>query len=132
MFDWVTDFFLGLCGVISTVAEWMLNLPAAIVNALIDLWYLLKDETLNALGNLLWDSFSVLANLSPWNFNVDQELLNSIYVNANLFFPVDDLIAIAIFLLETWVMVKVAKYSVFLALTFFKPRKPNLSVGSGE
>jgi hypothetical protein len=43
------------------------------------------------------------------------------------------LIVILIFLLETWLMVKVAKYSVWLALIFFKPRKPNLKfLNSGE
>jgi hypothetical protein len=88
----------------------------------------MREETLNALGKLLFDSFSVLASLAPFPLNVNQETLHSFYVNANIFFPVDDLVTLAVFLLETWVMVKVARYSVFLALIFFKPRKPKLSI----
>ena len=128
MFDWINDFFAGLIDIVVTFVEWLLTLPVKLINYLIDLWYWIREETLNGLKNLLWDSFQALVSLSPWEFTVDEQLLNSIYVNANIFFPVDDLVAMGIFLLETWVCVRVARYSVFLALLLFHPRKPNVQM----
>ncbi|MCF7900573.1 hypothetical protein K9K77_03620 [Candidatus Babeliales bacterium] len=133
MFDWIGDFFVALGQMLYNIIEWFLNLPLKLINFLIDVWYWLREETLKSLGNLLWDSFSALASLSPYPINVDQYQLEYFYVNANIFFPVDDMIVLAVFLLETWIMVRVAKYSVWLALIFFRPRKPNLSLlNSGE
>lgn len=131
MFDWIPDFLAAIGKFIYDVAAWFLSLPGKLINALIDLWYWMREETLKALGNLLWDSFSVLASISPWNFDIDQQLLNKMYSTANTFFPVDNLIVILIFLLETWLMVKVAKYSVWLALIFFRPRKPQFKMTTG-
>lgn len=127
MFDWVSDLWTSICDFIVTVITWLLNLPLKLINYLIDLWYWMREETLKSIGNLLWDSFSTLASLSPYPLNIDQTTLHSFYVNANIFFPVDDMIVLAVFLLETWIMVRVARYSVWLALIFFKPRKPKLS-----
>jgi hypothetical protein len=131
MFDWLTYFLNAIGSFIVQALEWFLSLPLKLINALIYLWYWMREETLRCIGNLIWDSFNVLSSLSPWNFTVDEQLLHKIYSTANLFFPVDDLIVILIFLLETWLMVKVAKYSVWLALIFFKPRKPNLKFLNG-
>lgn len=128
MFDWIPDFLEAIGKFIYDACIWFLSLPVKLINALIDLWYWLREETLRAIGNLIWDSFSVLSSLSPWEFTVDKQLLYSMYSTANTFFPVDNLVTMLIFLLETWLMVKVAKYSVWLALIFFRPRKPDFKV----
>jgi hypothetical protein len=130
MGELITSFFDGIKAIFVTVLEWFLAFPIKLVQAIIDLWLWLKEETLKGLGNLLWDSFSKLSSISPWEFQVDQEFLESLYVNVNLFIPLDDLCAIGIFLLETWLMVKVAKYSVVLALLFFRPKTPNFKLSS--
>jgi hypothetical protein len=124
MGDLITSFFNGLKSIFFSVCEFFLYLPVKLINAIIALWGWFKEETLKALGNLLWDSFSKLSSLSPWEYQVDQQYLESLYVNINLFIPLDDLCTIGIFLLETWLMVRVAKYSVLLALIFFRPKKP--------
>ena len=120
MIAWFQSILTALTNGWNAFLSWLGSIP----NWLVSLWDWYKQETLSLVFNFFWDSFSKLASFSPFNFNVDQQSLNHAYICANIFLPMDDITAIAIFLFETWLAVKIFKFSMFLfAMLFRKPTK---------
>jgi len=107
------------------VAGWnaFLGFLGNIPHWLVGLWDWYKTETLSLVFNFFWDSFSKLASISPYNFNVDATTLTHCYAYTNIFLPLDDCVTLAIFLFETWLAVKIFKFSTYLFLLLF--RKPS-------
>ncbi len=130
MFDYLTQIFTALKTFFVEMFNAIIAVPAAIVNFVIGALDWLKTETVNCAYNFIFDQLANFSSLTGFNIAFSQEDITMFFTNVNVFFPVDELLTMGIFLLDTWLAVRLFKMGLWVLFKFFKP-STLLSLGGG-
>lgn len=111
--DWLYDCFV-----------WLTELPYKIVVYLFDLWSWLLEEILVTSCKYILDGLSYLAKLGGYNLTRPTEQLHELYQTLNYFFPLDEVVYLGVFLLQTYLLTKMFGLMWLAGLKYLKPRDP--------
>ena len=103
---------------------YIIEIPVNVIKYVFDLWLWLQSELLVSTSKFLIENLSELFASGGYDVERPAEILNSVYETVNFFIPLDDLLMIGMFLLETYILVKVGGKLFFLGMKYIIPRNP--------
>lgn len=103
---------------------YIIEIPVNVIKYVFDLWLWLQSELLVSTSKFLIENLSELFASGGYDVERPTEILNSVYETVNFFIPLDDLLMIGMFLLETYILVKVGGKLFFLGMKYIIPRNP--------
>lgn len=103
---------------------YIIEIPVNVIKYVFDLWLWLQSELLVSTSKFLIENLSKLFASGGYDVERPTEILNSVYEAVNFFIPLDDLLMIGMFLLETYILVKVVGKLFFLGMKYVIPRSP--------
>lgn len=102
----------------------IIEIPYNVVLYVFELWLWLQSEMLAITSKFLIENLSKLFATGGYDVDRPTEILNTVYEAVNFFIPLDDILMIGMFLLETYILVKVFGKLFFLGMKYVIPRNP--------
>lgn len=111
--DWLFDCFL-----------WLMDLPGKIIVYLFDLWCWITTELLSISCTYILDGLSYLARLGGYSMEKPTEQLHYLYQILNCILPMNEIVLLAIFLLQSYLLCKMFGLMWLSGLKYLVPRNP--------
>lgn len=121
MGSFLAELFRDLVSYLDKFFLWCWSLPETVFYWVVDFIIWVKVESYTLAINFCLDSLDGLNSLFP-NFNFEKSFFLETLSKVNVFLPIDDFVGIGVFLLETWISVKIFRLTSYLYMTFLFPK----------
>ena len=124
MLDWFTDAFQALVDFLYACFLFIIEIPMHIIKYLWDLWTWCQEKLLMLTYNLLVDGFFSVLSRFGYDMGKPRQVLHQCYQVANVFFPMEDVFKLAVFLIQTYIAVALFGRLAAIVLRFVTPARP--------
>lgn len=121
LFSVLSDCVTTVLDYFTSAFTFVVSIPFKIFGWIIDFFVWLKVESYNMAIEFFVEQLKMLSDFYP-DFQFDEDYFITIMSQINIFFPVDDLLMTAVFLLETWVSVKLFKLCAWVGIKYIMPK----------